>query len=143
VLAFSGWRYVEVVLGGESFAALSSGLQNAMWMMGGVPEEHRTDSLSAAYNNKAEHELLTRRYETLCLHYGMRPTRNNLGVSNENGSVETRQRSIKGTMEQALLLRGHRDFADLRGGRVWTPQCARLRQIQRRTRNAQGIAGTA
>src|SRR5207244_11615211 len=26
-LAFSGWRYVEVVLGGESFAALSSGLQ--------------------------------------------------------------------------------------------------------------------
>ena len=42
-LAFSGWRYVEVVLGGESFVALSSGLQNAVWMMGGVPEEHRTD----------------------------------------------------------------------------------------------------
>lgn len=113
VLAFSGWRYVEVVLGGESFMALSSGLQNAVWAMGGVPEEHRTDSLSAAYNNKAEHDLLTRRYEALCKHYGMRPTRNNLGVSNENGSVETRQRSIKRTMEQALLLRGHRDFADL------------------------------
>ncbi len=80
VLAFSGWRYVEVVLGGESFMALSSGLQNAMWMMGGAPEEHRTDSLSAAYNNQAEHELLTRRYEALCKHYGMRPTRNNLGV---------------------------------------------------------------
>ncbi len=119
VLAFSGWRYVEVVLGGESFAALSSGLQNAVWMMGGVPEEHRTDSLSAAYNNKAEHALLTRRYEALCLHYGMRPTRNNLGVSNENGSVETRQRSIKGTMEQALLLRGRRDFADLAAYRVF------------------------
>jgi len=41
-LAYSGWRYVEVVLGGESFMALSSGLQNAAWMMGGVPEEHRT-----------------------------------------------------------------------------------------------------
>lgn len=119
VLAFSGWRYVELVLGGESFMALSSGLQNAVWMMGGVPEEHRTDSLSAAYNNKAEHESLTRRYEALCKHYGMRPTRNNLGVSNENGSVETRQRSLKRTMEQALLLRGHRDFADLDAYRVF------------------------
>lgn len=113
VLAYSGWRYVELVLGGESFMALSSGLQNAVWTMGGVPEEHRTDSLSAAYNNHAEHELLTRRYECLCEHYGMRPTRNNLGVSNENGSVESRQRTLKLTMEQALLLRGHRDFADL------------------------------
>src|ERR1035437_3881774 len=122
VLAFSGWRYVEVVLGGESFMALSSGLQNAVWMMGGVPEEHRTDSLSAAYNNKNEHELLTRRYEDLCKHYGMRPTRNNLGVSNENGSVETRQRSLKRTIEQALLLRGHRDFADLDAYRAFVAE---------------------
>ena len=112
-LAFSGWRYVEVVLGGESFVALSSGLQNAVWMMGGVPEEHRTDSLSAAFNNTAEHELLTRRYEGLCTDYGMRPSRNNLGVSHENGSIEARQGTLKRTMEQALLLRGHRDFADL------------------------------
>ena len=112
-LAYSGWRYVEVVLGGESFMALSSGLQNAAWMMGGVPEEHRTDSLAAAFKNKAEHELLTRRYDELCQHYGMRPSRNNLGVSHENGSIESRQGTLKRTMEQALLLRGHRDFADL------------------------------
>lgn len=113
VLAFSGWRYVEVVLSGESYVALSSGLQNAVWMMGGVPEEHRTDSLSAAFNNKAEHELLTRRYEGLCDDYGMRPSRNNLGVSHENGSVEARQGTLKRSMEQALLLRGHRDFPDV------------------------------
>lgn len=112
-LAFSGWRYVEVVLGGESFAALSSGLQNALWAMGGVPEEHRTDSLAAAFNNQSEHELLTRRYEELCKHYGVRPSRNNLGVSHENGSIEARQKTLKQTMEQALLLRGHRDFSDL------------------------------
>jgi transposase InsO family protein len=112
-LAYSGWRYVEVVLGGESFMALSSGLQNAAWMMGGVPEEHRTDSLAAAFRNKVEHELLTRRYDELCKHYGMRPSRNNLGVSHENGAIESRQGTLKRTMEQALLLRGHRDFADL------------------------------
>jgi len=121
-LAYSGWRYVEVVLGGESFMALSSGLQNAAWMMGGVPEEHRTDSLAAAFKNKAEHELLTRRYDALCKHYGMRPSRNNLGVSHENGSIESRQGTLKRTMEQALLLRGHRDFADLDAYRLFVAE---------------------
>ncbi|SFL84696.1 hypothetical protein [Rugamonas rubra] len=62
-LAYSGWRYVEVVLGGESFLALSSGPQNCGWMMDGVPQEHRTDSLAAAVQNKDKHELLTRRLE--------------------------------------------------------------------------------
>ena len=121
-LAYSGWRYVEVVLGGESFMALSSGLQNAAWMMGGVPEERRTDSLAAAFKNKAEHELLTRRYDALCQHYGMRPSRNNLGVSHENGSIESRQGTLKRTMEQALLLRGHRDFADLDAYRLFVAE---------------------
>lgn len=61
-LAYSGWRHVEVVLGGESWIALSAGLQNALWALGGVPAEHRTDSLSAAFNNLAEHDELRRRY---------------------------------------------------------------------------------
>jgi hypothetical protein len=47
-LAFSGWEHVEVIEGGESFVALAHGLQNALWQAGGVPAEHRTDSLSAA-----------------------------------------------------------------------------------------------
>jgi hypothetical protein len=38
-----------VVLGGESFVALAEGLQNALWALGGVPEQHRSDSLSAAF----------------------------------------------------------------------------------------------
>lgn len=40
-----------MVLGGESFAALSAGLQNAFSQLGGVPAEHRTDSLAAAFAN--------------------------------------------------------------------------------------------
>jgi hypothetical protein len=110
-LAYSGWRYAEVVLGGESYMALASGLQNALWAIGGVTEEHRTDSLSAAFNNLAEEEHLTTRYAALCLHYGMRASRNNLGVSHENGAIESRQGSLKVALAQALLLRGHRDFA--------------------------------
>ena len=108
--AHSGWRHVSVVLGGESFQALSSGLQAALWMAGGVPEEHRTDSLSAAFNNLAEQEELTRNYEALCAHYGLRASRNNPGESHENGSIEARQGSLKLALDQALLLRGSRGF---------------------------------
>ena len=50
-LAFSGFEHAHVVLGGESFVALAEGLQNALWALGGVPREHRSDSLSAAFRN--------------------------------------------------------------------------------------------
>lgn len=109
-LAHSGWRHAEVVEGGESFLALSSGLQAALWRLGGVPEEHRTDSLSAAFNNLAECEELTRRYEGLCAHYGMRASRCNPGQSHENGSIEARNGSLKVAIDQALRLRGSRKF---------------------------------
>lgn len=111
--AHSGWRHARLTLGGESFQALTAGLQDALWMAGGVPEEHRTDSLSAAFNNLAEQEELTRRYSDLCQHYGMRASRNNRGESHENGAIEARQGSLKVALEQALLLRGTREFADL------------------------------
>jgi len=112
-LAYSGWRHAEVVRGGESFAALTQGLQNALWSLGGVPDEHRTDSLSAAFNNLAEQEELTCRYADLCKHYGLRASRNNLGESHENGSIESRQGTLKNAIDQALLLRGHRHFDEL------------------------------
>jgi transposase InsO family protein len=111
--AHSGWRHARLVLGGESFQALTSGLQEALWMAGGVPEEHRTDSLSAAFNNLSEQEELTKRYRELCEHYGMRASRNNPGESHENGAIEARQGSLKRALDQALLLRGSREFADI------------------------------
>ena len=112
VLAFSRWEHVEVVSGGESFEALSKGLQNALWQAGGAPREHRTDSLSAAFKNLAEAEDFTGRYTALLAHYGMAGTRNNRGLSHENGSVESSHRYLKEAVDQALLLRGHRDFVD-------------------------------
>jgi hypothetical protein len=48
-LAFSGFEHAHVILGGESFVALAEGLQNALWLLGGVPEQHRSDSLSATW----------------------------------------------------------------------------------------------
>lgn len=120
-LAYSGWSYVKVVLGGESFSALSEGLQEALWRLGGVPREHRTDSLSAAYKNLSPEarEDFTERYEQLCVHYGMRATRNNRGASHENGAVESPHGHLKRRMRQALLLRESADFASLEDYRRW------------------------
>ena len=114
-LAFSGWDHAHVVLGGESFVALAEGLQNALWALGGAPAEHRSDSLSAAFRNLEPEAAkdLTRRYEELCSHYGMTPTRNNPGVAHENGSIEGPHAHLKFALQQALLLRGSSDFADL------------------------------
>ena len=83
VLAFSRWEYVNVVEGGESFEALSMGLQNAMWRAGDCPREHRTDSLSAAFRNLADEDDFTARYAALLEHYGMHGTRNNRGLGHK------------------------------------------------------------
>ena len=80
-----------MILGGESFAALSEGLQDALWRLGGVPLEHRTDSLSAGFKNMTKETLkdVTCRYEELFYHYNIKATRNNKGVSHENGGIES------------------------------------------------------
>ena len=114
-LAYSGFSHAHVVLGGESFVALAEGLQNALWSLGGVPAEHRSDSLSAAFRNlDAEaKEDLTQRYELLCAHYGMSPTRNNRGEAHENGSIESPHGHLKRAIKDAMLLRGSCAFDSL------------------------------
>src|SRR5512135_1282690 len=114
-LAYSGWEHAHVVLGGESFVALAEGLQNALWALGGVPLEHRSDSLSAAFRNleRNAQEDLTHRYQKLCAHYRMTPTRNTPGLAHENGSIESPHGHLKKALADALLLRGSRDFDDL------------------------------
>ena len=112
-LPWSGFTYVSVVEGGESFTALAQGLQGALQTLGGAPAESRTDSLSAAFRNLAadQKEDMTRRYRELCAHYGMEATRNNRGVPHENGAIEGAHGHLKKEIEDALLLRGSRDFA--------------------------------
>ena len=113
-LAYSGWRYVHIVQGGESYSALADGLQNALHTLGGTPKEHRTDSLSAAYVNTTQKQRLTDAYYALCQHYHMRPTTNNRGVSHENGAIEAPHGSLKRRIEQAMKLRGSADFSTIR-----------------------------
>lgn len=112
-LVFSGWTYVKVVLGGESFESLSTGLQNAFWRCGGVPKEHRTDSLSAAFKNHSQEQMLTDRYTNLSRYYGFTATKNNTGVAHENGAIEASHGHLKRRIEQKLKLRESHDFISL------------------------------
>lgn len=120
-LVWSGFEHAHVILGGESFVALAEGLQNALWSVGGSPLYHRSDSLSAAFRNlDADAQVdLTNRYEDLCAHYRMTPTRNNKGIAHENGSIESSHGHLKNAVRDALLMRGTRDFNDLRSYRAF------------------------
>lgn len=135
-LVFSGFEYAHVILGGESYVALAEGLQNALWELGGTPERHRTDSLSAAFRNltREAREDLTQRYEALAAHYGMEPTRNNLGVAHENGSIESSHGHLKRAVADALLLRGSRDFSDLTAYRQFIDEIAGRQNARNRKR---------
>ena len=133
-MAFSGFAHAQVILGGESFVALAESLQNALWALGGVPEQHRSDSLSAAFRNlgRDAREDLTRRYDDLCAHYEMTPTRNNPGVAHENGSIESPHGHLKQAIEDELLLRGSRDFEDLAAYRRFIDEMVGRRNTRNR-----------
>ena len=89
-------------------------MQSALLLAGGSPVEHRTDSLSAAFINSVEEQKLTQSYDALCAHYNLRATRNNRGVSHENGAIECAHGSFKRRLDQALKLRGSCDFATIK-----------------------------
>lgn len=114
VLTYSNWESVSVCFS-ESFEALSEGLQSALWCLGGVPIEHRTDNLSAA-----THELrtshgrgFTARYRELLEYYRLKPSKNRPGRAHENGDVESAHRGLKTAVDQRLRLRGGRDFGSV------------------------------
>ena len=112
ILSHSGWRYAEVAAG-ETFLALQQGLQNALWTLGGVPEVVRSDNTSAATHElrSSRGRALNDNYAALLDHYGLRSTRINPGQSHENGVAEHAHYRLKDAIDQALILRGSRDFA--------------------------------
>lgn len=113
ILSYSKWRFVELAFS-ETFEALVHGLQNALWDLGGVTDTLRSDNLSAA-----THEIpsggreLNRRFAAVLDHYGVRSTRIEPGKSNQNGVVEKAHDRLKTAIDQALIIRGSRDFASV------------------------------
>jgi hypothetical protein len=123
VLTYSNWETASICFS-ESLEALSEGLQRALFEIGGVPVAHRTDRLSAAVMNWSRDVITSRNdrglasadftvnYERLLHHYGLRPQRTQAGHGNENGDAEQRHHRLKVALDQALLLRGSREFGD-------------------------------
>lgn len=113
VLTYSNVEAVSVCFA-ETFEALAEGIERALWQFGGVPQQHRTDHLTAAVKplSKPEQEEWTQRYDALMKHYALTPTTNNVGVAHENGDVEQSHFRLQQAVDQALRVRGSRDFVD-------------------------------
>jgi hypothetical protein len=93
---------------------------------------HRSDSLSAAFRNleREAAEDVTRRYEALCAHYGMTPTRNNPDVAHENGAIEASHAHLKRALQHSLLLRGSAEFCRSRTRYSPVPSAPAARAVQ-------------
>lgn len=109
VLTYSNWETGTICFS-ESFESLSAGLQNALWKLGGVPERHQTDRLSAAVQNTTDDHGFTVRYQGLLNHYGIQGQKIQPRKANENGDVEQSHYRFKEAVDQSLMLRGSRDF---------------------------------
>jgi hypothetical protein len=111
VLTYSNWETGSICYS-ESFESLSAGLQNALWELGGVPQKHRTDCLTTAVQKTSHPDEFTRRYQDLLDHYDLKGCKTNPESPHENGDVEQRHYRFKQAVDQALMLRNSRDFAD-------------------------------
>jgi hypothetical protein len=112
VLTYSNVEAASICFS-ETFEAPSRGIEKALWQIGGVPQQHRTDHLSAAVRQlrQPEKEEWTVRYQALMAHYAMQPTWNNVTIAHENGDVEQSHHRFKEAVDQALRVRSSREFA--------------------------------
>ncbi len=113
VLTYSNVEAVHLCFS-ESFEALAEGLESCLWQLGSVPQQHRTDNLSAAVVSieRGSDRHYTQRYQALMAHYAMQPSTNQPGEAHQNGDVEQAHFRFKDAVDQALRLRGSRDFPD-------------------------------
>ena len=74
---------------------------------------------------------MTRRYDEFRAHYAMLASRCDPGEAQENGAVESHHRHLKTALDQALILRGSRDFGDIADWRRFVDQLGARRNPRR------------
>jgi Mu transposase-like protein len=109
VLTHSNWETGTVCFS-ESFESLAEGLERALWELGAVPEAHQSDRLTAAVTVLGDQAKFTDRYNGLLRHYGLEGRMIQTACPNENGDIEQRHYRFKKAVDQALMLRGSREF---------------------------------
>jgi hypothetical protein len=112
MLTYSRWE-TAFISNSESFDNLTMGYMMAVAELGAVAEDHRTDNLTAAVNNHGNRHVFHERWTAFLDHYGVKPSKNNPGKSNENGSVEKSHDLLKIALDQQLKLRGSREFSSV------------------------------
>ena len=135
VLTYSNVEAIRLCFG-ETFEALAEGIECALWQFGGVPQAHRTDHLGAAIHPLCadEQKAFKDRYAALMRHYRMTPTLNNTGIAHENGDVEQAHYRFKQATDQALRVRGSRDFPTRAAYEQFLDSLVRQRNATRRSR---------
>jgi len=141
VLPYSNWRWATITLS-ESIAALRRGVQRALFQLGRAPEWHQTDNSTAATHRIPDGKTVVvdgsgKRpfnddYVAMMRHFGMKPRTTTVGAKEQNGDVEAANGALKRSLEQALLMRGSRDFESRE---VWQ---AFIDDVVRRANKARG-----
>jgi hypothetical protein len=119
VLPYSNWRWATVCLS-ESIASIRHGVQRALFQLGRVPLYHQTDNSTAATHRIPDTKSVVgegtgkrpfnEEYLAIMRHYGMTARTTEVGAKEQNGDVEASNGALKRALNQALLVRGSRDF---------------------------------
>jgi transposase len=121
VFAYSNWQWAKLCQS-ESFSSLKEGLQSGLKSMGKVPVELWCDNTSTATHQLkrgSQKRGLNRRYQELCDHWVVEPRTIEIGKPNQNGDVESSNGHLKRRLDQALMIRGSRDFESLEAFEVF------------------------
>jgi hypothetical protein len=148
VLPCSNWLWATVC-GSESLTALRKGVQRALFQLGRVPSYHQTDNSTAATHRipdgHAEQVEGRKRpfnddYLAMMRHFGMTPRTTEVGAKEQNGDVEAANGAFKRRLEQALLVRGSRDFESVEAWQAFVDELARKVNLSRGKRVAEELA---
>lgn len=148
VLPYSNWQWATICLS-ESMAALRRGVQRALFQLGRVPRYHQTDCSTAATHKIPADQVayveggqrpFNAEYVALMRHFGMRPRTTAVGAKEQNGDVEAGNGALKRRLEQALLVRGSRDFESVDAWQDFIDGVLRKANAHRGRRVAEDLA---
>src|SRR5260370_34703786 len=83
---YSNWEWGTVCFS-ESYESLAEGVETALWEVGGVPREHRTDSLSAAVKPPSSKDEFTEKDNGRLGHERVRASQSRPGRGHEKCDV--------------------------------------------------------
>jgi transposase InsO family protein len=148
VLPFSNWQWATVCAS-ESIAALRRGVQQALFQLGRVPQYHQTDNSTAATHRipggkgakfEGGKRPFNEEYLAIMRHFGMTPRTTQVGAKEQNGDVEASHRVLKRRLNQALLMRGSRDFESAEAWQQFIDQTIQKANTGRASRVAEELA---